>query len=167
MDTCTRISDPTLGQEPPLARGVSHQSDQEGFPVERVGQGGDVAQCRGLGGSLGERVVLQAVLGDRLGDDDGAPEQLVFGDELLEQSKVDGLLSGEGLAEQCGPGGNLFSPGVGEYANVDSGRRSADRDFVQAEPGFDVGGDAAVTDRGRDQTTGEGVAVDGGNGGPG
>jgi hypothetical protein len=70
------------------------------FPVERVGQDGDVAQCRGLGGSLGERVVLQAVVGDRIGDGDGAVEQLAFGDESLEQSKVDGLLGGAGLAEQ-------------------------------------------------------------------
>jgi hypothetical protein len=30
VDTYTRISDPALGQEPPLTRGVSHQSDQEG-----------------------------------------------------------------------------------------------------------------------------------------
>jgi hypothetical protein len=37
VDTRTRISDPTLGQEPPLTRGVSCQSDQEGSERARRG----------------------------------------------------------------------------------------------------------------------------------
>ncbi len=32
VDTSTRISDPAFDQEPPLTRGVSQQSDQEGYP---------------------------------------------------------------------------------------------------------------------------------------
>jgi len=86
-------------------------------------------------------------------------------DEFAHHAERVGLGGGEDLTEQTGPGGDRLAPGVGEHADVDRGHRDADRHLVEPEGGVAGDGDAVVADRGRDEPAGEGVAVDGGDGG--
>lgn len=82
------------------------------FLVERVGQVSDVAQRRRLSGTLRERVLLQAVLGDRPGSRDSALKDLVAWDQFVDHAEPVGPLAGPpSTASDDAVGGDWEGPG--------------------------------------------------------